>query len=69
MHTLVRPAVLRQLTPATTLTEIYFLLRSRAVLEFNGKGWFGVHPLVVDILADQGRIERDATGKVPGGSE
>jgi len=48
---------------------LYVLLRSRAVLEFNGKGWFGVHPLVVDILADQGRIERDATGKVPGGSE
>lgn len=48
---------------------LYVLLRSRAVLEFNGKGWFGVHPLVVDILADQGRIERDATGKVRGGSE
>ncbi len=47
---------------------LYVLLRSRAVLEFNGRGWFGVHPLVVDILADQGRIEPDATGKVPGGS-
>lgn len=47
---------------------LYSLLRSRSVLEFNGKGWFGVHPLVVDILADQGKIELDTTGKVRGGS-
>ena len=26
------------------------LLRGRAIQEFNGDGWFGVHPLVVDIL-------------------
>lgn len=41
------------------------LLRSRAVQEFNGKGWFGVHPLVVDILKSQGRISPTA----PGGTE
>ncbi len=45
------------------------LLRSRAVQEFNGVRWFGVHPLVVDILADQGRITRDPEGKVPGGTQ
>jgi len=48
---------------------LYSLLRSRALLEFNGKGWYGVHPLVVDILADQQEITlRDAEGRVPGGS-
>lgn len=31
--------------------------------------WFGVHPLVVDILARQGRLERAEGGKVPGGTE
>jgi len=31
---------------------LYNLLRSRAVLEFNGKGWFGLHPLVVDVLKE-----------------
>jgi hypothetical protein len=29
---------------------LYSLLSARAVQEFNGKRWFGVHPLVVDIL-------------------
>jgi hypothetical protein len=47
---------------------IYPLLRSRAVQEFNGQRWFGVHPLVVDILVKQNRIERPATGEVPGGT-
>lgn len=44
---------------------LYSLLRSRAVQEFNGKGWFGVHPLVVDILRTQGRLPDPA----PGGAE
>jgi hypothetical protein len=43
----------------------YSLLRSRAVQEFNGERWFGVHPLVVDILAKQGLIP--AKGGIPGG--
>lgn len=41
---------------------LYSLLRSRAVQEFNGKGWFGVHPLVVDILKTQGRLSDSAAG-------
>lgn len=48
---------------------LYALLRARAVLEFNGERWFGVHPLVVDILVGQGRIERPLQGPVPGGTE
>jgi hypothetical protein len=32
---------------------LYSLLRGRAIQEFNGPGWFGVHPLVVEILKDQ----------------
>jgi hypothetical protein len=40
----------------------YALLRSRAVQEFNGKGWFGVHPLVVDILKSQDRLPSSALG-------
>jgi hypothetical protein len=41
---------------------LYALLRSRAVQEFNGKGWFGVHPLVVDILRSQGRLSPQEEG-------
>ena len=48
---------------------LYSLLRSRAVQEFNGERWFGVHPLVVDILANQEKIKRPAQGRVPGGTE
>jgi hypothetical protein len=48
---------------------LYSLLNARAVQEFNGERWFGVHPLVVDILKKQGRLEPDANGKVPGGTE
>jgi hypothetical protein len=44
---------------------LYSLLRSRAVQEFDGERWYGVHPLVVDILRAQDRIQRDA----PGGTE
>jgi hypothetical protein len=48
---------------------LYSLLSARAVQEFNGQRWFGVHPLVVDILARQNRIARPETGGVPGGVE
>ena len=44
---------------------LYFLLRSRAIQEFDGERWFGVHPLVVDVLKSQGRIRQD----LPGGTE
>jgi len=47
---------------------LYTLLRSRAVQEFNGERWFGIHPLVVDILAAQGRIDRKSDGSIPGGT-
>jgi hypothetical protein len=48
---------------------LYSLLRSRAVQEFNGKRWYGIHPLVVDILKEQGKLTPDAEGKVSGGLE
>lgn len=48
---------------------LYALLRSRAVQEFNGERWFGVHPLVVDLLAQQGRLAPALAGVVAGGSE
>ena len=41
---------------------LHSLLRARAVQEFNGKGWFGVHPLVVDILKSQNRPLPSAAG-------
>jgi len=44
---------------------LYSLLRGRAVQEFNGDGWYGVHPLVVDILKDQKHIKPQD----PGGTE
>lgn len=43
---------------------LYSLLRSRTVQEFNGRGRYGVPPLVVDILKSQGRID----GSSPGGT-
>lgn len=47
---------------------MFSLFRARAVQEFNGRGWYGVHPLVVDILGRQGRIKADAHGRFPGGT-
>jgi hypothetical protein len=43
---------------------LYLLLRQRMVLQFNGEGWFGVHPLVVDLLKEQGGgyVAPDAPG-------
>jgi hypothetical protein len=32
---------------------LYQLLRRRAVLFFNGKGRYGVHPMAVEILREQ----------------
>lgn len=49
--------------------ESYPLLNARAVLEFDGERWFGVHPLVVDILKSQGRLVAPEGGKVAGGTE
>lgn len=46
---------------------LYSLLRSRTVQQFNGTVWYGVHPLAVDILHRQGKIDADDGGGVPGG--
>ena len=40
----------------------YSLLRGRAVQEFNGERWCGVHPLVVDILKQQKHLPENAPG-------
>jgi len=47
---------------------MYALLNARAIQEFNGQRWFGVHPLVVDTLVAQERIKRLSSGEAPGGS-
>jgi hypothetical protein len=46
---------------------LYSLLSARAVQEFNGQRWFGVHPLVVDILAAQEKLVPPVTGGVVNG--
>ena len=45
-----------------TNPALYSLLNARAVQEFNGQRWFGVHPLVVDILVAQKHLPREALG-------
>jgi hypothetical protein len=32
------------------------LLKPCALVEYNGEGWFGVHPLVIENLKDLGRL-------------
>lgn len=54
--------------PTVSDPVLYSLLRARAVQEFNSEGWYGVHPLVVNILAAQGHLEHNTEGKVPGGT-
>src|SRR5262249_17037228 len=41
---------------------LYLLLRLRMALQFNGRTWFGVHPLVVNILKEIGSIGYDEGG-------
>jgi len=41
---------------------LYALLRQRMVLQYNGTVWFGVHPLVVDILKETGPIKPHEPG-------
>jgi hypothetical protein len=43
---------------------LYLLLRQRCALQYNGAGWVGVHPLIVDLLIDFGKLEPGS----PGGS-
>jgi hypothetical protein len=53
---------------------LYSLLHARAVQEFNGTGWFGVHPLIVDFLGtlkDIPELEshrNPSTRHLPGGT-
>ncbi len=46
----------------------YALLRARAIQEFNGNRWFGVHPLVVNILGEQEKLTKTKDDGVPGGA-
>jgi hypothetical protein len=48
---------------------LFSLLRARAVQEFNGEGWYGVHPLVVNLLHRQGHLKAGEEGTVPGGAD
>ena len=48
---------------------LYSLLRARAVQEFNGTRWFGVHPLVVKTLEMQGILKTELGGPVLGGAD
>lgn len=47
----------------------YSLRNARAVQEFNGERWFGVHPLVVDNFGAQGHLKAPDGGKVAGGTD
>ena len=53
--------------PAANVPDkaLYQLLRRRAVLFFNGRGRYGIHPLAVEILREQ--LARDATFVYRGG--
>ncbi|NJM75332.1 MAG: hypothetical protein HC852_05515 [Acaryochloridaceae cyanobacterium RU_4_10] len=62
-----KAALLEQIYAGTADAQItnpamYSLLGTRAVQEFNGKRWFGVHPIVVDILKKQGHLPEDVEG-------
>jgi hypothetical protein len=43
---------------------LYLLLRQRCALQYNGEGWIGVHPLIVDLLIEFKKLEQGS----PGGS-
>ncbi|MEM8502299.1 MAG: hypothetical protein AAF716_04000 [Cyanobacteria bacterium P01_D01_bin.1] len=45
-----------------TNPTLYSLLNARTVQEFNGQRWFGIHPLVVDILVSQEHLPEGALG-------
>ena len=56
-------------TQATRINDpiLHSLLRVGAVQEFNGRGWLGVHPMVVDILNEQKLLSSQNT-PAPGGT-
>ena len=45
----------KPLPQSDAITQI--LLKSCALVEYNGKGWFGVHPLVIERLREMGRLD------------
>lgn len=47
---------------------LYTLIVARAVQEFNGESWFGLHPLVVDLMIRDRDLTTDDTGNIPGGT-
>ena len=47
---------------------LYILILARAVQEFNGESWLGLHPLVVDILKADGGLKLADGGETPGGT-
>lgn len=55
-------------------SALYSLLHGKAVQEFNGISWFGVHPLIVDFLSRLDRpelkplLDPDNDNQLPGGS-
>ncbi len=51
-------------TPDSDIPDpvLYSLLRGRAIQEFNGDGWYGLHPLVVDILKEQQHLKPQSPG-------
>jgi len=44
---------------------LYLLLRQRCALQYNGTGWIGVHPLIVDLLIEFQKLGEGS----PGGSQ
>jgi hypothetical protein len=41
---------------------LYLLLRQRCALQYNGQGWIGVHPMVVDLLVQFGKLPNESLG-------
>ena len=42
--------------PENTDEVLSELLKTLAVIEYNGERWCGVHPVLVDFLREKGRI-------------
>ena len=42
--------------PENTDGVLSELLKTLAVIEYNGERWCGVHPVLVDFLREKGRI-------------
>jgi hypothetical protein len=41
---------------------LYLMFRQRCALRYNGKGWVGIHPLIVDLLIKFNRLAKDSPG-------